>query len=105
MHPVNLGQSYEGLGVISTAPTPAPSEHFPYVHLEFKEDELELADEGTITFRYRVSREAEDKKTGQCSYDLDLLSVVGNTGKKEMKDDHEYAAENLDKLRATLEQE
>lgn len=58
---------------------------------------LELPDSGEITFRFRVRRETDDKREGACTYDIDLLSVLGVKGDKSDDGESDDAGERITK--------
>jgi hypothetical protein len=100
------------LGVVpdwmKSAPVSAPSvpaqemkPQYPDVYIEGVE-ELELPDSGTITFRYEVTREVTEKKSGKekCNYNLKLLkliSAVPDAGAEEDDEELMSAEEAVDK--------
>lgn len=81
---------------------PEPEPYYPGTRLEFKGD-YELPDEGEITFRYRVTRSTEEKKTDKCCEEIDFLEIVAVKELKDSSKDEDYAGDTIDKLRAELE--
>lgn len=81
--PVDLGIDYDSCGCcVPVSPGQKKGEKvYPTLHIDsLPEDALELPDEGTMTVKFRVSRETEDKKAGKCSYAIDILSVESVDG-------------------------
>lgn len=102
--PINLGRRYSDGGAI---PFPVkmsePEEFYPSTHLEW-DTEYNLPDEGTITFKYRVTRDIMEKvpKERNC-IDLDLLEIVDV--KPAQKSETDYGGDSLDKLKKESESE
>ena len=97
MKPVSLSDPYRGP---ECCPVPVQgSPVYPTVYLSVKEGELDFPDSGVVTFRFRLSRESEDKKQGKCSYDLDLMEVLNIKADSKEKPEYEVesAGDALDK--------
>lgn len=102
--PIDLGMSYGSENAIPmSAPEPSPEKYYPGTRLEFKGD-YELPDEGEITLRYRVTRSTEEKKTDKCFEEIDFLEIVAVKGLKDSSKDEDYAGDEIDRLRAELEE-
>ena len=79
----------------SEMPMPvSPGMSHPTVYLRLPEGALELPDSGKIVFAFRVSRETEDKREGQCCYDLDLTRVLGVEADASEEDKEEMEVED-----------
>jgi len=76
------------------------NEHFPQIYLSDVED-LDLPDEGSMTIKFKLRRESEDKKTGRCTYDVDVISIedITASGAKRKTSEYGKRGDNLDKLR------
>ncbi len=98
---LKLGKMSPSYPSASLAPQmPEPEEYFPSLRLELPEGS-ELPDEGTMTIRYKINRETEDKKAGYCCVDLDVTEITAV--KDETPKEDEYAGNVLDALRAEAE--
>lgn len=98
-YPIDLGREHP-VGNLSAIPMPEPPEkHYPGTHFEWGED-YEMPEEGTITLRYRVTREVVEKvpKEKNC-VDVDFLEILDVKPSKGVRDDRAEASETLDKLR------
>lgn len=93
MKPVSIADPYRTSEACpSLTPVSKDTVHYPSVYLSVKQGELEFPDSGVVTFRYRLSREVEDKKLDKCSYDLELMEVLNI--KSDSKEKPEYAVES-----------
>jgi hypothetical protein len=75
---------------------------YPSVHLS-GDEELDLPEEGTITFKFKIRREASSKgENGKLRYecDLDLTKLVAAEGEKDARPSKRdtSAEDSLDKL-------
>lgn len=78
MKPISLAIPSRNLGAVATIAPPVEDEtRYPVAYIS-EYSGPELADEGTITFRYRIRRKTEEKRgdTELCSYDLELKEVL-----------------------------
>lgn len=101
--PIDLGMSYGSeTSPPMMAKMPEPEHYYPGTRLEWKGD-YELPDEGEITFRYRVTRSVEEKKTEKYCEELDFLEILAVKPLKDSSKDEDYAGDTIDKLRAELE--
>lgn len=89
MKPVSLGSSYGSLPCCGPVETSKDAVSYPFTSVEVPEGALEFPDSGTVTFRFRLSRETEDKKEGKCRYELELLEVVALKADPEGKEKFE----------------
>lgn len=100
MKEIDLAHKDGCCGPVACCPPDAkPSEpSYPGAYLTLPEGS-ELPDSGEITFRFRVRRETEEK-TGdkKCTYDLDLMAIVGAKADKSEDDgEDDNAAERIEK--------
>lgn len=79
MKSIKLGSAGPGAPVGGSLRDSAPEEYYPTAHITVPEDEVEMPDEGTVTFKYKVRRETTvNRPNGEkvCEYDLDLTELV-----------------------------
>jgi len=100
--PISLATPRPNSSLRAIAVPEAPSEgepRYPVAYLD-SYNGPELADEGTITFRYRVKRKTEERKPEgdgeNCAYDLELTEIV-KADFEEETDVDESAAEAMDR--------
>ncbi len=102
-YPITLGKPDIG-GAIPFPTSPRdPEMYYPCVHIDLPEG-VELPDEGTITFQYKMNRVTEDVKNEKTCADMDLTALVDVKADKSSKKE-EYGGDALDKLKAELESE
>lgn len=101
---INLGIKYGEC--FPTSPVNSSSEkeneYFPCLHLENVEGLPSLPDEGTLTIRYRKSREVREVKSDRKSIDLDVLAI---TGVPDSESAETSTADALEALKNALENE
>lgn len=100
--PISLARNYDSHFGGAVPSQPSQEMFYPNVHLEW-DDEYKLADEGTITFKYRVTRDVLEKvpKERNC-VDIDVLEIVEVKPAKSEKED--YGGDALDKLKEEAEE-
>ncbi len=77
MTAIKLGS--DGPGNPSMPHTTDPEPYYPSVHITVPEDQLDMPDEGTVTFKYKLRRETTvNRPNGKtvCEYDLDLTELT-----------------------------
>jgi len=88
-------------GSISASPMSSePEEYFPCLRLELPPD-TEFPEEGTMTIKFKVNREVEDKRADNHCVELDVVEIQDIKATKVEKE--EYAGDVLDKLRSDAE--
>jgi len=100
--PIKLGRTMSEPSMKLSAPSHESEEYFPNVHLEWDKD-YELPDEGTMTVKFRISRESREVQAERQSVDLDLIEIVSVTADEPKAKESEDTGEALDKLRAEYE--
>ena len=66
--------------------------------------ELDLPDEGTMTIKFRVSRESEDKKEGRYHCTVEVISIENVEGGEEVEAPTKSGSESSDALDAIARQ-
>lgn len=101
--PIDLGKKSESLCCPCPATESKPDEpkvYYPELYLSDLVPDG-LPDEGTITFKYRISRETEDHKNPEnssCAIEvISIESVTAKEGAKKAK--YDEGGDALDKLR------
>lgn len=105
---INLGVKYGESNSYSVTPPQVKlsDEYYPCLHLENVEGLNDLPDEGTLTVRYRISREVDDKKNDRKCLDLDVLAITNVEAESASEDAAEPStAEALEALRSAIEGE
>lgn len=64
------------------APSSGPSEkYYPTLYIsDIPSGDLDLPDAGTMTIRFRIRSETENKKSEKCSYEIEVLSIESVEG-------------------------
>jgi hypothetical protein len=101
MKEISLGRPDEYGAVPAPAPSPETSKTVRYPSAYIDEyDGPEIADEGTITFRYRL-REKTERNTADgkenCTLVLDLVAITDVDLEDESDEVNETAAEAMDR--------
>ena len=101
MKSIDLGQTGPESPISRTE---APEPYYPSVQIVVPEEkgDIDMPEEGTVTFSYKLKRETTVKREGKtvCEYDLDLTELNGYKGKAdERPSKRDMSAEDaLDKL-------
>jgi hypothetical protein len=108
MHtPIDLGRESEFPGQLSNPVSPSTDTQRYYPEFQYSGDkELDLPKEGTMTIRYCVTREVEEKRNGkdwyQCTVEVkEILSVEGEKDDMPTKRDTS-ASDALDAIAMSL---
>lgn len=102
-YPINLGKPEPMFNSMPDMASRDPEIYYPSVHIDLPEG-VDLPEEGTITFKFKLNRITEDVKNEKCCADLDLVSIVDTKASKSSKEE-EYTGDTLDRLRKEVESE
>lgn len=98
MNPIDLGTK-GGSEVCCGPPTPSgTSVYYPSTYITLPESaNAEIPESGEITFRFRVTRETEDRKDMTCRYEIDLEQITNVKPDPEKSDEDDNASERITK--------
>lgn len=98
MNPIDLGSKGGPEICCPNPPTTNPSVYYPSTYITLPESaDAELPESGEITFRFRVTRETEDRKDKTCRYEIDLEQILGVKPDPEKSDEDDSASERINK--------
>lgn len=101
---VDLGRKSGECATQPCNPGDKPQEVY-YPTLYISDCPVEFPESGTMTVRFRLSRETEDHKNGKSSYDIDIMAITDIKADKGAEEDepvssYDKAGAALDKLKS-----